>query len=140
MKVPTEELRPIEILTDMVGVFGLVCFWVSLWTPIPTLVVLAAKSDGPLLFALPIALILIVVFLVFAVLAKVISKAIILRSRIGLVVGGVALLGFAGLLSFSFFQSELPVSQKASSGSMVATMSVLGGSCLIRACSSRKKQ
>ena len=130
---PQNAVRPLEILTDIVGYFGLLFSWMVLWLPIPIFVMVAMKSERSLTMLLVVAFIGIVVSLILAVGARAISKAIILRSRVGLALGALLLIGIAFLLALSLWVTDASTSQKLSVGSMVPVALVFGISCLLRA-------
>ena len=130
---PQNALRPLDILTDIVGFFGLLFFWIFLWLPIPVFVVVTMKSGQSLKMSIVGALIGIALLFIFAVVARLISKAIILRSRVGLALGALLLFGLAFLLALPLWVTDVSTSQKLQSGSMVAVALVFGISCLLRA-------
>lgn len=81
---------------------------------------------------------LVAVFIVLGFLARWTSKAVISRSRTGLLFAGLVLMGFAGLFSLQLFSEERPISERVDTGSMVATVLVGSVTCLIQAFSRKR--
>jgi hypothetical protein len=126
---PQDVPRPLDILTDVVGFFGLLFFWISLWLAILTPVVMTLMLRQPIEFSLiPSA-----TYLILALFLRAISKAIILRSRVGLVLGFLlSFLLLAFLWTFALWDTDASASQKIQLGSMISVTLLLGFCCLLQ--------